>query len=178
MRLPKKIRNSSNVFVKLAHMTYTIHESWNDLQASFEQILTRVQRELCIFDDDLTHLGLRQAGCFGLLQSFLLRNPRATLQIALRRINRLHQEHPRLVRLVANQSHRVQVQQIPNTLQHLRDAIVIADRQHTLTRFELTHPRFALILDDPAESTPYVQRFSEIWAAPCTPFAPTTMGLY
>ncbi|MDR1351104.1 MAG: hypothetical protein LBJ59_10105 [Zoogloeaceae bacterium] len=159
-------------------MTYTIHESWNELQASFEQILTRVEQDLCIFDDDLVHLGLRQAECFGLLQSFLLRNPKATLRIALRRINRLHQEHPRLVRLVASQSHRVKVRQIPNTLQHLRDAIIIADRQHTLTLFELAHPRFALILDDPAKSVPYAQRFSEIWDAPCTPFEPTPLGLY
>ncbi|MDR2364244.1 MAG: hypothetical protein LBD68_00080 [Zoogloeaceae bacterium] len=159
-------------------MTYIIHESWKDLQTSFEQILTRASQELCIFDDDLTQLGLRQAGCFGLLQTFLARNPRAILRIALRRTGRLHQDHPRLVRLVASQSHRVEVRQIPNTLQHLRDAFTVADRLHTLARFELTHPRAAFILDDSAESTPYAQRFSEIWAAPCTPFAPTQMGLY
>jgi hypothetical protein len=159
-------------------MTYTIHESWNELQANFEQILTRAKRELCIFDDNLTHLGLQQAECFDLLRGFLLQNPRASARIVLRRTNLLHQEHPRLVRLVAHQSHRVEVCQIPNTLQALRDALVIADGQHTLRQFELTHPRSALILDDPAESTPYVQRFSEIWAAPCTPFAPTTLGLF
>jgi hypothetical protein len=178
MCIPKKIRNSINVFGKLAHMTYTIHESWKDLQTNFEQILTRAGQELCIFDDDLTQLGLRQAGCFDLLQTFLSRNPRATLHVALRRTGRLHQEHPRLVRLVANQSHRVEVRQIPNTLQHLRDAFVTADRLHALARFELTHPRAAFILDDSAKSAPYMQRFSEIWAAPCTPFVPTALGLY
>ncbi|MDR0673560.1 MAG: hypothetical protein LBF93_07855 [Zoogloeaceae bacterium] len=159
-------------------MTYSIHESWNELQANFEQILARVKQELCIFDDDLAHLGLRQAGCFGLLQGFLLQNPRSIARIVLRRTDRLHQDHPRLVRLVANQSHRVEVRRIPDSLQALRDAIVVADGQHTLTRPELTHPRAVCILDDPTETMPYAQRFSEIWAEQGTPFAPTTLGLY
>ncbi|MDR3157514.1 MAG: hypothetical protein LBU11_00565 [Zoogloeaceae bacterium] len=159
-------------------MTYTIHESWNELQANFEQILARAERDLCIFDDDLTRLGLRQAGCFGLLQDFLRKNPQATARIVLRHTDRLHQDHPRLVRLIAHQSHRVEVCRVSSALQTLRDTIVIADRQHVLTLFEQTHPRFAFILDDPAECMPYVQRFSEIWEVPGTPFAPTTLGLY
>ncbi|MDR0737169.1 MAG: hypothetical protein LBF51_10175 [Zoogloeaceae bacterium] len=159
-------------------MTYTIHESWNELQANFKQILTRAKQELCIFDDDLTHLGLQQAECFGLLQSFLLQNPRAVARIVLRRTDRLHQDHPRLVRFVAKQSHRIEVRRIPGALQALRDAIVVADRQHALALPELTHPRSVFILDDPAESMPYAQRFSEIWAEQGTLFAPTTLGLY
>ncbi|MDR2625579.1 MAG: hypothetical protein LBC37_04530 [Zoogloeaceae bacterium] len=159
-------------------MTYTLHESWNELQANFEQILTQARQELCIFDDDLVHLGLRRAECFGLLQGFLLQNPRASARIVLRRTSRLHQDHPRLVRLIASQSHRIEVRQLSISLQNLRDAIVIADRRHALTLFELTHPRSAFILDDPAESMPYVQRFAEIWEVPGTPFAPTTLGLY
>lgn len=158
-------------------MTHEIHSTWGEYRHAFGQILRLSKQSLYIFDDDLTQLGLQSAESAELVRQMLTKNPVASVRIALRRIDKLRETHPRLVQLVASQSHRIQIAQIPSNLQHLRDTIVVSDNEHTLVRFDLEHARHKFILADVPEVVPYAQRFSEIWATPGTPFAPTAMGL-
>jgi Xaa-Pro aminopeptidase len=174
---PQKIRNSNKDFVKLRYMTHEIHNTWGEFRTAFGQILSLTRQNLCIFDDDLGQLGLQQTAAIESLQQLLANDPVATIHIALRHVDRLREEHPRLVQLLALQSHRMRITQIPETLQHLRDAFVVADAAHVLARFELEQPRHAFILDDNAEAAPYAQRFADIWALPGTPFLSTVLGL-
>ncbi|MDR1888947.1 MAG: hypothetical protein LBQ81_06150 [Zoogloeaceae bacterium] len=158
-------------------MTHKIHETWGEFRSAFGQILRLTRQNLCIFDDDLTQLGLQQAAAVGLVRQLLARNPVATVRIVLRRIDRLNGSHPRLVQLLMSQSHRIRITQIPTSLQHLRDVFVLSDGQHALVRFDLEHPRYKFILADEAEVAPYAQRFSDLWNTPGTPFVPTATGL-
>lgn len=158
-------------------MTHEIHSTWGEFRSAFGQILRLSKRSLCIFDDDLTQLGLQQAEAVRLLRQMLAKNPVASVRIALRCIDRLHETHPRLVQVLASQSHRIKIMQIPASLQHLRDTFVVSDNEYALVRFDLEHTRHRFILADEAEVVPYAQRFNDIWAMPGTPFVPTTMGL-
>jgi hypothetical protein len=158
-------------------MTHEIHSTWGEFRSAFGQILRLSKQSLYIFDDDLTQLGLQTAEAVELVQQMLRKNPVASVRIVLRRIDKLHETHPRLVQLVASQSHRIRIMQVPTTLQHLRDTFVVSDNEHALVRFDLEHPRHKFILADEPEVVPYAQRFSEIWAIPGTPFVPTAMGL-
>ncbi|GHT94170.1 hypothetical protein AGMMS49545_15050 [Betaproteobacteria bacterium] len=158
-------------------MTHEIHTTWGEFRHAFGQILRLSKQSLCIFDDDLTQLGLQSAEAAELVQRMLTRNPVASVRIALRRIDRLHETHPRLVQLVVSQSHRIKIAQIPSNLQPLRDTLVVSDNEHALVRFDLEHARHKFILADEPEVVPYAQRFNEIWANPGTPFQPTAMGL-
>jgi hypothetical protein len=158
-------------------MTHEIHSTWGEFRYAFRQILRVTRQNLCIFDDNLALLGLQQFEAIELVQRLLARDPVATVRIALRRMDRLRDDHPRLVQLLARQSHRVQTTQIPENLRHLRDTFVISDDEHALVRFDLEHPRHKFILADRAETAPYVQRFSDIWANPGTPFVPVALGL-
>jgi hypothetical protein len=158
-------------------MTHEIHDTWGEFRSAFRQILGLTQQNLCIFDDDLGQLGLQQLASIEWMLQLLTKNPVATIRIALRRTDRLREEHPRLVQLLEVQSHRVQVMRISEDLRRLRDIFVVSDTEHALVRFDLEQPRHKLILSDAAEVKPYAQRFADIWALPGTPFVPAVLGL-
>jgi hypothetical protein len=154
-------------------MSEELYTSWEDFRVGFARILALATRELCIFDDDLTLAGLRQADNMETLRAFLVNNhPQAAARIVLRDTSRLTKEHPRLIDLMKTHGHLLQIGRISDNLQHLRDCIALADGCHALVRFDLEQPRCKLILDDTLLAAPYAQRFAEIWEEPGTPFLP------
>jgi hypothetical protein len=158
-------------------MATEIHNTWGEFRAAFDQILALARHSLCVFDGDLAQLGLDQAARMAELQRLLTDNPAATVRIALKQTDHLHRNYPRLVQLLKYQGHVAQVRQIPVSLRHLRDTLVIADQQHLLVRFDLEHPRFKQVLDDSIETAPYLKRFEEIWTESAHAFSPTPLGL-
>ncbi|MDD3484398.1 hypothetical protein [Azovibrio restrictus] len=158
-------------------MPTQIHSTWGEFRASFEQVLAHTRHSLCIFDADLEQLGLDQAIRFEQLRQLLASDPATSIRIALKTTEHLHRQHPRLIQLLQTHGHAVHVQQIPDSLLQLRDTLIIGDQEHALVRFDQDHPRAKLIIADKKESSPYLQRFEDIWQEGGTPFTPTPLGL-
>jgi hypothetical protein len=158
-------------------MATEIHTTFEAFRAAFDQILALARHELCIFDDDLAQLGLEQAARMAELQRLLTGNPKARARIALKRTDHLTRDHPRLVQLMKYHGHLMEARQIPDTLQRLRDSLVIVDQRCALVRFDWEHPRSRLILEDDVETAPYLKRFEAIWAEGGHVFSPTPLGL-
>lgn len=158
-------------------MTTSIHDTWGEFRGAFDQVLALAHRNLCLFDGNLEQLGLSQTNRIEQLRRLATENPAAKIRIALKATDQLHRNHPRLIQLLETHSHAVHVQQIPDSLQHLRDTLVIADASHALIRFDQDHPRSKLILADQAATAPYAQRFEAIWSEGGYAFSPNTLGL-
>ncbi len=158
-------------------MSTNLYSTWGEFRHAVEQLLDLSAHELCIFDADLAQLGLNQLSSIERLQRLLTANPGARIRIALKRTDHLHRDHPRLIHLLSRHGHAVQIQQIPDNLAHLRDTLVISDACHAVVRFDQDHPRSKLILASPEATTPYQQRFDDIWSEGGTPFSPTILGL-
>lgn len=158
-------------------MTTTLYNSWGEFRNSLEQVLSLTEQNLCIFDADLAQLGLNQISTIQHLQRLLAGNPSARIRIALKQTEHLHRDHPRLIQLLKQHSHAVQVQQTHESLAPLRDTIVIADGVHGVIRFDQDHRRSKLILASKQDVAPYLQRFEDIWLEGGDPFSPTLLGL-
>ncbi|MGB4468039.1 MAG: hypothetical protein WBH99_06330 [Azovibrio sp.] len=158
-------------------MTTYILDNWGEFRNALERTLSLAEDGVCVFDADLAQLGFQQATCIEQLQRLLVGNPAASIRIALKRVDHLHRDHPRLIQLLTHHSHAVQVQQIHENLAHLRETIVISDARHAVIRFDQDSPRSKLILAAPLEVAPYRKRFEDIWREGGEAFSPTQLGL-
>jgi hypothetical protein len=158
-------------------MTTELYNTWSEFRAAFDQVLAGARHSLVIFDDDLAQLRLNQSERMAELQRLLTGNPSARVRIALKKTDHLHSDHPRLIQLLKHHGHLIQLRQVPVSLHPLRDSLIIADEAHMLVRFDLEHPRSKRVLDDKAETAPYLERFEAIWTEGAADFSPTTFGL-
>jgi hypothetical protein len=158
-------------------MSRELHTAWRDFHADVDEILVRAHTQLAIWDADLAELGLEREGRFAFFPRMLAAHPLATIRLALRRVDHLYNDHPRLVALQKVYGQRLLIRRVSGKLLHLRDTLILADATHALIRHEQDQPRATRILDDAHETKPWQQRFEDIWAEGGEDFHPTTLGL-
>ena len=145
-----------------------------DSEAGFRQaidlVIAAARYRLCVFDRDLERMALeRPERCAALTQ--FLAGGSGGMRIAVHDPTPLECRCPRLVLLLRNFSHAVEVRRMPDNLSHVADCFLLADQAHAAIRFHIDHARGKLLLDAPGEARPWFVRFEEIWAAasPCSP---------
>lgn len=143
-------------------MSTQLMTSWAEHDQALHDVLSRLSRSLCIFDDDLMQLKLESKENTDLLQRFLVADMKNTVQIVVKNVQPLQTRCARLMRLYVQYPNGMNVIEAPEHLSKLNDSMVIVDDAHALIRFHKDHARFKIILDDPVECRPYVQRFKEI----------------
>lgn len=151
--------------------------SWGAYKMALERLLATAEAQLLIFEPDPARLGLESASRLEQFGRLLQGRRPDCLRIALPDAEAFKRDHPRLLHLLADYRHSMTVQQIPESLAHLRDAMVLADGRHGLIRFDRDQPRSKLLIDEAEEIRPYFRRFSEIWAECDSPLAITRLGL-
>lgn len=148
---------------------YTPLASEAGYRQAFDTILALAEREILIFDRDLTALRLeekpRLEGLAGFLQADRLRR----IRVALHDPGPVERNAPRLMQLISRFSHAIEVRQSPENLRQLADTHVLVDEKHAVRRFHVDQPRSALILNDWNYIHPWQQRFEELWelSHPC-----------
>lgn len=138
---------------------------WEDYQTAIGRLLYMACEKVCIYDADLSRFNLESALHLPQIQRVLQAGQRNSLQIIVRDANLLHHHSSRLLKLLTDFSDRTSAQQSPPDLAHLRDSLLIIDDQHALIRFERDLPRSKLLIDEAVELKPYLNRFSELYAA-------------
>ena len=151
--------------------------SWNEYRSAIDRLLAMVKREIRIYDQNIIELGLDSPPRLEHLKRLLQANLPETFRAALRDCEPLKRDCPRLMRLLADYAHGMTVQQTPEHLAHLRDAMVLIDGRHGLIRFDRDQPRSKLLIGETDELQPYLRRFEDIWAEGGTPLSITTLGL-
>ncbi len=146
-------------------------------RAAIACTLASAQREIRIFDRDLSHMGFDEIAQVELLNRFLSASTLCRLQVVVHDLAPLQSRLPRLLSLLRDHAHHVEVRQTPEHLRHLADCWVLTEQGNGTIRFHADHARGKLVTATPTETEPWWQRANDLWneSAPCTPWA--TAGL-
>jgi len=158
-------------------MARTLITSWSDCRLAVDQLLALAQHEIRVVDQDLGLLGLSSRETLAHLRRFLANKRQPCIRIALRDGAALSARAPLFTELLVTHGHLVSVQQTPEHLAGLRDAMVLIDDRHGLVRFDRDQPRAKLLIEEIDDLQPYVHRFDELWTEGGIPLSPRPLGL-
>lgn len=125
-------------------------------------VLTNAQRELLIFDQDLSHGAFSSIEKYDLLLVFLQNNITSQLRIILQNTDFLNQKCPRLLSLLKTFEHKMSIHLTSPHVKHLKDCFIVADGRHYIKRIHIDQARFKYALDDTSEVEILKSRFSEL----------------
>jgi hypothetical protein len=140
-------------------------------------MLERAERELRIFDPDLSRGGYQSLETYQSLASFLSRDRLNRLTIILHDGQFFFQRCPRLVELMRRFTHTVTIYLTDARGHVAQDAFVLADRSDYLHRFHVDHARFKYVNGDELAANPLYQRFEQLLAVTESRLSVSTTGL-
>lgn len=148
-----------------------------ELEEAINVVIPHAQRTLRIFDYNLGDGGYNSPARFALLQSFLLTSRANRIDIALHNTDYLSRYCPRMLRLLEQFSHAIQIHQTNEEAKSAHDNFIIVDHAHYIHRFHYDAPRALMALHDPTGALTLSKRFDEIWAKTTPSLFATTLGL-
>lgn len=151
--------------------------SWTEFQTGIDRVLALARHEVLVFDHDLSSLRLDAPERVERLRALACSQPPGRVRIALIDSTPFVRDHPRLLRLLSDCGHAVEIHEVADHLAALRDTMLLADSCHGLIRFERSQARSKLLIADPAEVAEPLRRFEAIWNEGGTPLGATTLGL-
>lgn len=125
-------------------------------------ILANAQRELLIFDQDLSHGGFASEQKYLLIQQFLSQNITSHLTIILQQTAFFTEKCPRLFSLLNTYGHKMSVYVTNQSVKHAKDCFILADGQHYIKRIHIDQSRFKYALSDVASVKVLDTRFKEL----------------
>lgn len=157
--------------------TYRLMTNEADYRNGFDRVVQLAEREILIFDRDLQAAQIDEPLRAAKLEEFLAADRIRQIRIVLHEPEAVRKNAPRLMQLLARFSHQMAVREVPDSLGHLADTHILADRRHGVRRMQYNQPRSALMLEDPTAISPWWDRFMELWeqSRPC--LSPTATGL-
>ncbi|MDP3742792.1 MAG: hypothetical protein Q8Q76_00415 [Methylotenera sp.] len=140
-------------------------------------ILANAQRELLIFDQDLSHGGFASVRKFDLMQQFLSQNITSQLTIILQQTAFFTEKCPRLFSLLNTYGHKMSVHVTNQSVKHAKDCFILADGKHYIKRMHIDQARFKFALNDAASVNLLNTRFKELKEAIQDVVSVTQLGL-
>jgi len=125
-------------------------------------ILKSAQRELLIFDQDMSRGGFSSLENFNYLQNFLSSNIASELTIILQDAGYLQQKCPRVLSLLEVYGHKMRVHVTNSSARHAKDCFILADGEHYIKRIHIDQARFKYALNDRKNVEALNNRFMEL----------------
>lgn len=142
-----------------------------------ELVIGLAQRELLIFDQDLSKGDYASVKRFEQLQDFLGRDRQNRLAMVLQDTGHFMQRCPRLFELLQIYGHAMTVYETNDQAKVAKDMFIIADKQHYLRRFHVDQPRFRYDSEDAETVQMLCMRFDELLEATTHTVATSSLGL-
>lgn len=148
-----------------------------DSEASYRSaialVITAAQKEIRIFDSTLAAMGLDQRATVDIFKKFLATSSDRRLRIIIHDVVPLQTHMPRLLVLLRDFAHQVDVRVTPEHLRNLADCWVLADQESGAIRFHADHARGKCVVADAGEIKPWWQRADDLMteSGSCTPWA-------
>lgn len=148
-----------------------------EYQEAVDLLLPRAERELRVFDPDLSDLALHSPARVELLRSFLKRSRNNRLLIAVHDVDYVTRQAPRLVAMLGTFSASMFIHKTAGDAARVQDCFVLCDELHLVRRAVAAQPRGALYLDDPREARGMRERFDQIWESSFPAVSASQAGL-
>lgn len=144
---------------------------------AIDEVIGHAKKRLRVFDYDLSEGGYNSPQRFELLRDFLLSSRANRLQLVVHETGHLTRYCPRLMLLLTQFGHAIQINQTTEDAKSVYDPFVIADGEHFVHRFHYESPRAVMALHDVAGSQLLSQHFDELWGASAPAVFASTLGL-
>ena len=145
--------------------------------AAIEEVVGTAQRAIRVFDISLTNRGFNSPGLTEKLRQFFVAGRAHRLFIALHNTELLERESPRLLQLLRQFPMSIEIHRTLAQARNAMDPFVVADDHSVWHQHHHEQPRAIVALRSPADATPIVQRFDEIWELSEPAVSATTLGL-
>jgi hypothetical protein len=144
---------------------------------AIDEVIGAAQRTIKIFDISLSNRGFNSPGRAALLRQFFVAGRAHRLYIALHNTDNLERESPRLLQLLRQFPMSIEIHRTVAQARNAMDPFVVADDHSVWHQLHHEQPRAIFALHSPADATPIVQRFDEIWDLTEPAVSATTLGL-
>lgn len=152
-------------------------ETPSELRAAFDALLAATRRRLRLYDRDLELLQLDQPPRHAVLRALCIAGGGRRIELLLDDVSRVARDHPRLMQLVRDFGHVVEVRQADPDAPRPDQAFALADRDALLVRADKAAVRGTLRLDGAADAGKLHQDFEAMWQRAPAGVSATTLGL-
>jgi hypothetical protein len=142
-----------------------------------DRLLGLAQRELRIFDPDLSELNFNAQPRIDALRRLLSGGRMHRVLIALHDVGHVRTRCPRLLELIGIFPNELLIFRTEGDATRAQDRFVLADEHHVVRRPVAVQTRGAVFLDDHSASHAMRQRFDQIWESSVPAVSSSTLGL-
>lgn len=152
-------------------------ETPSEFRAAFDTLLAATHRQLRFYDHDLSLLEIDQPERLAALRAHCVAGGGRRIELLLDDISRVARDHPRLMLLLRDFGHVLEIRQADPDAPRPDEAFVLADRRGVLLRADKGVVHGTHHEDDPARATELNHRFEEMWQRAPAQVSATTLGL-
>ena len=145
--------------------------------AAIEEVVGAAERAIRIFDISLSNRGFNSPGLTEKLRRFLVAGRSHRIFIALHNTDLLERDCPRLLALLRQFPMSIEIHRTLAQARNAMDPFVVADDDSVWHQHHFEQPRAIVAVHSPADATPIMQRFEEIWEQSEPAVSATTAGL-
>lgn len=152
-------------------------ETPSEFRAAFDTLLAATHRQLRFYDHDLSLLEIDQPERLAALRALCVAGGGRRIELLLDDISHVARNHPRLMQLVRDFAHVLEIRQADPDAPRPEQAFVLADRHGVLLRADKAAVHGTLHLDDARDAVPLHQNFDLMWQRSPASVTATTLGL-
>ncbi|MCA1978508.1 MAG: hypothetical protein LDL19_04660 [Thiobacillus sp.] len=148
-----------------------------ECRAAFDTLLAGTRRQLRLHDHDLGPWQFDAPDRHAALRAFCMAGGGRRIECLLDDIQRVARDHPRLMQLLRDFGHVIEIRQADADQPRPDEAFVLADRHGVLLRVDKAAPHGTLHTDDPGRAAVLHQTFDVLWQRAQAQVSATTLGL-
>jgi hypothetical protein len=152
-------------------------ETPSEFRAAFDTLLADTSRLLRIYDRDLSMFDIDLAPRHAALRALCVAGGGRRIELLLDDISSVARTHPRLMRLVRDFSHVLEIRQADSDAPRPEQAFVLADHRGVLVRVDKAAIPGILNLNDPGRANLLNQSFEGMWQRSPASVSASTSGL-
>jgi hypothetical protein len=149
----------------------------SELRAAFDALLAGTRRQLRLYDHDLRWIHMDDAPRHTALRALCVAGGGRRIELLLDDISHVARDHPRLMQLLREFGHVIEIRQADPDAIRPDQAFALADRQGVLLRPDKATVRGTLHPADPGRVAALHQDFEGMWQRAPASVSATTLGL-
>ncbi len=148
-----------------------------ELRAAFDALLASTVRQLRLYDHDLSLFEIDKPARHATLRALCVAGGGHRIEILLDDIQHVARDCPRLLPLLRDFGHVIEIRQADAAAPRPDQAFALADRHGVLLRADKAALHGTLHLDDAHAAMPLLQSFEAMWQRSQAQVTATTLGL-
>jgi hypothetical protein len=155
----------------------TAFETPTEYRTAFDALLASTQRQLRLYDHDLGLFDIDHLPRHAHLRALCVAAGGRRIELLLDDIRHVARDHPRLMQLVRDFGHVIEIRQADPAAPRPDQGFALADRHGLLLRADKAAVHGMLHLDAPHDAIPMHQSFEAMWQRSQASVTATTLGL-